>query len=264
MHIAAPVVLAAVFLLAPGAGAEPCGGSVPCTVEGGFYRIEMPEGGKPKGGYVFFHGYRGSAQLQMRHRALVDAAHRHGLAFVAVDGLRGTWSHPNAPVHYRNEAAFVRQVLGDLKKRFGFDRSNTLVGGFSQGASMAWYTLCRSGDRFAGAVTFSGVFWNPLPKPEDCVGDLPPIIHFHGRQDGTFPLAGRAIGDRFHQGDTFKSIAVAREAARCEADAEALDIAGLSCSVSRCIRGSVALCLYDGGHQVKPEYLDIGLTRLGF
>jgi polyhydroxybutyrate depolymerase len=265
MRIAPPAVLAAICLLTTGTGAVACGGSVPCPVEGGSYRIEMPEGGKPKGAYVFFHGYRSSAELQMRHRALVDTARRHGLAFVAVDGLRGTWSHPNAPGHYRNEAAFVRRVLDDLDKRFGFDRSNTLVGGFSQGASMAWYSVCRSGDRLAGAVTFSGVFWNPLPKPEDCVPDLPPIIHFHGRQDGTFPLAGKAIGSRFHQGDTFKSVAFAREAARCEGDVETIEVADLSCTVTvGCVRGEVTLCLYDGGHQVRPEYLDRGLTRLGF
>ncbi|MDX0451990.1 poly(3-hydroxybutyrate) depolymerase [Sinorhizobium medicae] len=271
MRIAAPTALAAFCLLAVTTGAGACGGSIACSVEGGTYRIELPRSGdatgksKARGAYVFFHGHRSSAKLQMRHRALVGAAHRHGLAFVAVDGLKGSWSHPNAPGRFRDEAAFIRNVLDDLEKRFGFDRSNTLAGGFSQGASMAWYGLCWSGDRFAGAVTFSGVFWEPIPKPEDCVTDLPPMIHFHGRQDETFPLAGRAVGSRFHQGDTFKSITVAREAARCERDVENIVIADFSCSlVAGCVRGGVTLCLYDGGHQVQPDYLDIGLTRLGF
>lgn len=264
MRRAVLAVLAAVCLHSVGASAGPCSGHVPCTVEGGSYLIELPSE-KVKGVYVFFHGYRSSAELQMRHRALVEVAHDHGLAFVAVDGLRGTWSHPNAPGHYRDEGAFVTRVLDDVDKRFGFDRSNTLVGGFSQGASMAWYTLCQSGDRLAGAVTFSGVFWNPLPKPEDCVADLPPIIHFHGRRDGTFPLAGRAIGRGFHQGDTFQSIAIMRAAAECNGDVPAIDVADLSCSMpTDCVRGDVALCLHDGGHQITPEYLDIGLTKLGF
>lgn len=265
MHRVAPVVLAAACLHTIGASAGTCGGPVPCTVEGGSYRIELPRTDKAKGVYVFFHGYRSSAELQIGHRALVDAAHRHGLAFVAVDGLQGTWSHPNSPGSYRDEAVFVTRVLDDLDQRFGFDRSNTLVGGFSQGASMAWYALCQSGNRLAGAVTFSGVFWNPPPVPEDCVTDLPPIIHFHGRRDRTFPLAGRAIGSGFHQGDTFQSITIIREAARCDGDAKDVDVADLSCSVSTdCVRGDVALCLHDGGHRVEPEYLDIGLTRLGF
>ncbi|MBL3684933.1 poly(3-hydroxybutyrate) depolymerase (plasmid) [Sinorhizobium meliloti] len=237
----------------------------PCPVEGGSYRIEMPEGGKPKGAYVFFHGYRSSAELQMRHRALVDTARP------ARPGLRrggrgqGTWSHPNAPGPIAMKQPSCAGFSTTSTSVSISTRSNTLVGGFSQGASMAWYSLCRSGDRLAGAVTFSGVFWNPLPKPEDCVPDLPPIIHFHGRQDGIFPLAGKAIGSRFHQGDTFKTVAFAREAARCEGDVEAIEVADLSCTVTvGCVRGEVTLCLYDGGHQVRPEYLDRGLTRLGF
>lgn len=265
MQHAVRVVLAAVCLHAGNVSAGTCGGSVPCAVEGGSYRIELPQNGGYKGAYVFFHGYRSSAELQMKHRALVDAAHRHGLAFVAVDGLYGTWSHPNAPGHDRDEAAFVTRVLDDLDERLGFDRSNTLVGGFSQGASMAWYTLCQFGNRLAGAVTFSGVFWNPPPKAEECIAELPPIIHFHGRRDRTFPLTGRAIGSGFHQADTFRSIAIMREAARCKQHLPDIEVDGLSCSVSKeCTRGDLSLCLHDGGHQVNPEYLDIGLTKLGF
>jgi polyhydroxybutyrate depolymerase len=265
MRITAPAVIGAACLLASVAAAEPCGGDTACTVEGGAYRIELPEKGAARGVYLFFHGYKSSAELQMRHRALVDVAHRHGLAFAAVDGLNGTWSHENAPGNYRNETAFVDRVLDDLETRFGFGPTETLVGGFSQGASMAWYTVCHSGGRVAGAVTFSGVYWNPLPKPEDCVANPPPRIHFHGSRDRTFPLTGRAIGTGYHQGDTFASMAIARQTAACEGEPQALRIDDLTCSVSTgCVRGEVVLCLHDGGHSVRPDLLDIGLTRLGF
>lgn len=254
-------------LLAPAAAhADDCGASVPCAVEDGSYRIEMPVSGLPKGVLVFFHGYKSSAELQMKHRALVEVAHAHGLAFAAVDGLNGTWSHPNAPGQYRDEKRFVDHVLDDLGTRFGFNAKNTLVGGFSQGASMAWYTLCQQGNRLAGAVTFSGVFWNPLPEPTDCVADMPPVVQIHGSADKTFPLSGRAIGSDFHQGDTFKSIAIIRQQKTCKPETAIQKfIGGIPCDVTPdCSRGEVALCIHDGGHQVRPDHLDAALKDLGF
>lgn len=258
--------MAAFFLLPLAAQAADCGDTVACIVEDGSYRIEMPETGTAKGVLVFFHGYKSSAELQMQHRALVEVAHAHRLAFAAVDGLNGTWSHPNAPGDFRDENRFVGHVFDDLRTRFGFTAKNTLVGGFSQGASMAWYTLCQQGNRTAGAVTFSGVFWDPLPKPQDCVAGMPPMVHFHGTADRTFPLSGRAIGDDFHQGDTFKSMAVVRERARCEMTAATeKTIGGIACEVTPgCNRGEMALCIHDGGHQIEPDQLDAGLTEIGF
>ncbi|MFP5076165.1 alpha/beta hydrolase family esterase [Rhizobium sp. YIM 134829] len=254
-------------LLAPAAThAEDCGGAAPCRVQDGSYRIEMPSTGLPKGALVFFHGYKSSAELQMQHRALVEVTHAHGLAFVAVDGLNGTWSHPNAPAQDRDERRFVGHVLDDLETRFGFSAANLLVGGFSQGASMAWYTLCQQGNRVAGAVTFSGVFWNPLPAPQDCVAAIPPLVHVHGTADQTFPLTGRAIGTRFHQGDMAKSIALLRERAQCgREEPRSTMIGGIPCTVTPdCSRGKIALCLHDGGHEIHPEHLDAALRELGF
>ncbi|WP_087149221.1 alpha/beta hydrolase family esterase [Pararhizobium antarcticum] len=224
----------------------------------------MPQTTAAKGVLVFFHGYKSSAALQMRHRALVEVAHAHGLAFAAVDGLNGTWSHPNAPGNFRDEKRFVGHVLDDLEARFGFTARNTLLGGFSQGASMAWYTLCQQGSRTAGAVTFSGVFWDPLPRPQDCVTDMPPIVHFHGTADRTFPLSGRAIGQEFHQGDAFKSMAIVRQRASCEMEVKK-QIGDIACAVAPgCNRGEMALCIHGGGHQIQPDQLDAGLTELGF
>lgn len=257
--------LAGAMLAAGGARAEACGGETACRVDGGNYRIELPPAGKPRGALVFFHGYQSSAEQQMRHRALVETAQRHGLAFVAPDGLNRTWSHPNAPAQDRDERAFVSNVLDDLTARFGFDASNTLVGGFSQGASMAWYSVCQQGERFAGAVVFSGTFWNPLPKPEDCVAAVPPLVQFHGTADTTFPLAGRPIGDKWHQGDTNKSMAILRQRAACAVDLKETTIDHAECQAATgCARGSISLCLFDGGHQVDAKNLDAGLTALGF
>ncbi|MBH0237190.1 alpha/beta hydrolase family esterase [Methylobrevis albus] len=262
------LVLIAAFA-GPATTAEPapCGGDVPCAVAGGSYRIELPAGVPPaelRGVYLFFHGYMNSAEGQMRDRALVTAAAARGLAFAAVDGLDGTWSHPGAPASARDEFAVTAAVLDDLDARFGFGRDRVVVGGFSQGASMAWYALCRLGDRIAAGVTFSGVFWNPLPAPGDCTAALPPLVHIHGRADGTFPLAGRPIGSRWHQGDTRASIAILEARAGCTATTSRALADVADCTVATgCRRGDIALCLHPGGHTVLPDLFGPALDLLG-
>lgn len=246
--------------------ADDCGGDRACPVEGGNYRVELPPNGTANGAYVFFHGYRSSAAAQMRHRALIDAAHAHGLAFVAPDGLEGTWSHGGSPSRERDEQVFIGRVLDDLERRYGFGSTEVVIGGFSQGASMAWYALCTQGDRIAASITFSGVFWEPLPQADDCVAAIPPVVHFHGSADTVFPLEGRPIGQRFRQGSTTESVALVSRRAQCDAGAVVeRPIAGIDCDVATgCGRGEIALCIHDGGHQVSAAQLEAALEALGF
>lgn len=243
-----------------------CGGDTACPLKQGNYRIEFPRDGDTRGAYVYFHGYQSSAKLQMRQRSLVDMTLAHHLAYVAVDGQGGSWSYPDSPRSDRNEKVFIASVFDDLRRRFGFTPARIVIGGFSMGASMAWYTACQQGDRAAGMVTFSGVFWNPLPKPEDCVAGLPPIVHFHGTADQTFPLAGRAIGTGFHQGNTFDSIAIMRARAKCDlAGAKPITLDGIACDdVPGCLRGDNILCIHGGAHEARADMLDAGLTAIGF
>lgn len=265
--------LAGLALLAlPDAGraGQPCGGDIACLVDGdgdgGEYRIELPQDGDTRGVLVYFHGYKSSGEDQMRHRQLVETALAHHLAFAAVDGKDGSWSFPNTRSGTRDDMRFIGKVFDDLQSRYGFTADKRLVGGFSIGASMAWYTACQQGGRVAGMVTFSGVFWNPLPKPADCVAALPPMIHFHGTADRTFPLAGRPIGKSLHQGDTFKSIAIYRDRAQCDLPAAGeMMVEEIACdAVPHCRRGASTACIHAGGHEVRADLLDAGLTALGF
>lgn len=239
-----------------------CGGDRPCTVGGqGNYRIETPDGAT--GVMVWFHGYKGSAAATMDNRALVRAATDRGLAFAAVDGFNNTWSHPGAISTARDDVAFVGRVLDDLEARFGFGAGAVILAGYSQGASMAYYSVCAMGGRAAGAVMLSGTFWRPIP--DTCTADVPPLVHVHGTADRTFPLAGRAIGSRHHQGDTFKGLALLAGAAQCDGPTatDAL-AAGLDCQVwSGCKRGPLTLCLHGGGHSADPAFLSAGLAALG-
>ncbi|UWM78867.1 poly(3-hydroxybutyrate) depolymerase (plasmid) [Rhizobium sp. WSM4643] len=250
----------------PSFAGVPCGGSIACPVKGGDYRIELPKGGDVRGAYVFFHGYKSSAELQMQQRPLVDTTISHHLAFVAVDGTDGSWSFPNSVRPGRDEKAFIADVLEDLRKRYGFTAEKTIIGGFSIGASMAWYTACQQGEKAAAMLTFSGVFWDPLPEAQDCVADLPPMIHFHGTADQTFPLEGRSLRGRFHQGNAFDSVAILRSRARCDIEhAKTITLDDIKCNdVPGCIRGDSIMCIHNGGHEARADMLDAGLTAVGF
>lgn len=243
-----------------------CGGATACLVRDGNYRIELPEDGDVRGAYVFFHGYKSSAELQMQQRPLVDTTLSHHLAYIAVDGIDGSWSFPHGVRSGRDDKRFVAGIFDDLKQRYGFSPDRIVVGGFSIGASMAWYTACQQGEKVAAMVTFSGVFWNPLPKAEDCVADVPPIIHFHGTADRTFPLAGRSLGGNYHQGNAYDSIAILRGRASCDVkDAKTVTLDGIACDdVPGCIRGDSIMCIHDGGHEARADMLDAGLTAIGF
>lgn len=243
-------------------GAEPIVRSVPS----GNYRILFPDDGDVRGAYVYFHGFKGSAELQMQQAELMATTLDHHLAYVAVDGTKGGWSFPNGAWTGRDEKVFITEVLDDLAARDRFTAGKIVLGGFSIGASMAWYTACQQGQRAAAMVTFSGVFWNPLPRPVDCVAEIPPMVHFHGTADRTFPLSGRAIGTARHQGDTFRSIAILRARALCEDRGKTrITLDGIDCDEAPgCIRGSSVLCIHDGGHQVRADMLDAGLTAVGF
>lgn len=245
--------------------AADCGGEVPCPVPGGNYRIALPPEGTAKGVVVFFHGYRGSAKSQMGAQDLIVVAHRHGLAFAAPDGEGGSWSHAGSPSQRRDETRFVGAVLDDLESRFGFGADRVIAAGFSQGASMAYSVACDQGERIAGMVTIAGVFWKPLPALGQCKAP-PPIVHVHGLADTVFPLEGRPIGERWHQGATRESLDRLAEAGRCLPAPQTEETIGdLACTVREgCARGPIALCLHPGGHDVRPRWLDAGLTRLGF
>lgn len=258
-------VLGCLFPAFAKAEQKPCGNGFACPVAGGQYRIELPKG-KPVGVYVFFHGYKASSATQMQNRALVETVLAHHLAFAALEGVNGSWSIPNGPEKARDDQAYVDAVLADLQARYGFSDKDRVLGGFSLGASMAWYTACAKGDRFAALLTFSGVFWDPLPLPENCVPGLPTMMHVHGRADQTFPLHGRAIGDHYHQGDTFRSVSIYRNRASCRIGARVTRVIGrMDCDVALdCRRGQSLLCLQAGGHQVKPADLDQALTALGY
>lgn len=234
-----------------------------CLVESGKYRIILPARASKEhrsGAIMYFHGWQGSAEETISDRSLAAAAERLGVALIAPDGMGRTWSYPGSPGHYRDEFAFVAQVLDDVERRFPIDASKIMASGFSQGGSMVWYLACRMPSRFAGFAPIAGSFWEPLPQ--QCAGPRPNLIHIHGTADTTIPLAGRWIGSRYKQGDLFRSFAVFAPG-DCTASwaTAARDVASrdeMVCRQATTCSGTarLELCLHPGGHFADPAWIE--------
>ena len=248
-----PAALIALLLVLTASAAAACGRDTDCPVPLGTYRIAMPEG-PAKGAIVFFHGYRGSAAGVMRNGSLLKGATERGLAVVAPNGTDGRWSFPGAPRERRDEVAFMRQVHDDLLARFDLPADRVMVSGFSVGGTMSWHMACDLGALFAGFAPIAGAYWEPLP--ERCPSGPPVLLHVHGTADKTVPMQGRPIGDRAHQGDVRQSIATWRRQAGCEAQSRTQTQGRLTCERwTSCESGVIELCLHDGGHSIRSEWV---------
>lgn len=230
-----------------------CGADSDCHVPGGSYRIRLPPAPtkRPYGAIVFFHGWQQTAVDVMSDQALTAVAVRLGVALVALNGERKTWSFPSSPHHYRDDFAYVHAVLGDIEKRFPIDRNRILGGGFSQGASMLWYLACRQPRLFVGFAPVSGAFWRPAPSA--CAAPAPVLLHLHGLADATVPLKGREVGPGVRQDSVRDSFAILgpslplRPLPRVEAGF--ISETPLTCARSARRDGALLeLCLHPGGH----------------
>lgn len=242
--------------------AESCPAEAGCRVEGGSYRIvlpQRPEAGPPGGAIMYFHGYQGSAEEVIADQGLVAVARRLGVALIAMEGLGRSWSFPGSPARNRDEFAYVGHVLDDVVRRFPVDPHRIMASGFSQGGSMVWSLACRMPERFAAFAPIAGAFWEPLP--ESCASPRPNLIHVHGTADTTVPMAGRTLRQGSRQGDVFKSLAILAPggcAAPLAAAAKAVPATGLACSVAEPCGATarLELCLHAGGHMADPAWVE--------
>lgn len=273
--VAVAILLADAFLsmLSPPASAAgisadaACGVEIPCRIKDGEYRIRFPgdwDGKTPLGAIVFLHGWRGSAEAEMRNQAWARLADRLGVAFVAPQGEGGTWSYPGAPRQLRDEFDFFEALVDDLTKRFPLRRDRLMATGFSMGGSMVWNIACRRGDLFAGYAPIAGAFWDPVP--ETCPSDVPALFHVHGTADRTVPLEGRPIGDKWRQSDVAESLAVWQDKAGLpHAFPETAPPEGLACQRQEETAGTgvLEICLHQGGHAVRAEWVERAWRALG-
>lgn len=235
-----------------------CGDDIACVIEGGEYYAYIPErvAASPSKGAIFFlHGYKGKAVSEIRQKGFRRLADDLGIAFITVQGLKGTWSFPTAPRHLRDEFSFFDRVLDDVSTRFHVDPNRTLLTGFSSGAFMTWYLACDNPDRFSGYLAIAGAFWQPLP--DHCAKGPLYLFHVHGMADQVVPLGGRPLGDgKWIQGDVFESFDIwLRQAGLKSNDAQEFETGHLSCEHWAPKGGLLELCLHEGGHSVRSEWI---------
>lgn len=247
-------------------GESACGdAAAPCRAAGGEYLVLSPEG-PPKGAVLILHGYSGTAEGQLKVKALTPLLAR-GYAIVAPQGEArgegrpgGSWNSFADPGR-RDDVAFLAAVADDAARRFGFARERTILAGFSGGGIMTWRAACDAPEAFSAYAPVAGLLWRPLP--ERCAAPVR-MLHVHGWSDPVVPLEGRAVaGGRIVQGDLFAGLAMMRRTLGCgRDDPDEYAAAGelLVRSWSDCAPGAaLAMALHPGGHMVPEGWADLTL-----
>ncbi|MCR9067915.1 MAG: dienelactone hydrolase family protein [Rhodobacteraceae bacterium] len=254
------------FLLAVLAAgpAMACGPESDCVVAGErTYRLYLPESDGPMGAILHAHGYRGAAAGSIRNAGLRGVADRLGMAFVALDAGADDWNlahRPREPGQAEaREYEYVRAVIADLGDRIDLDPDRLIATGFSAGGMMTWTLACGMGDVFAGFVPYAGTFWAPVP--ETCPAAPAPVIHIHGDEDPTVPLAGRPIGPTW-QGDVAVAIEIYGAHGGFGAAQPVPFPHGTGCTVRTGPPGELALCLFQGGHSYDARRVEWAIERI--
>ncbi len=163
-----------------------CGADSRCEVEGGYYLAAVPpewDGTSPLPVVVYFHGWNGSPEGTFRNTAMVEGITRRGAMFVAPYARTGYWRQigEGRAEGGRDERAYIRAVMEDLKSRWPVDTERTMSSGFSRGASMVWNVACYTGELFRAHAPIAGGFWHSTP--ETCPSGPITMRHIHGRSD---------------------------------------------------------------------------------
>ena len=238
-----------------------------CKVPDGEYHTELADdqSGDPPV-VIFLHGYGGSGGAIVRNAALRKNITDRGYALIAPEGLRRggdgpkSWNFHPLRTRGRDEAAFLKQVLDDAKRRFQIDPDNVLLAGFSIGGSMTTYLACNSPSDYSAFAPVGGSFWRP--HPTSCKQPVR-LFHTHGWTDGTVPLEGRKITEEFVQGDVFYAMDLFRQTNSCaQPRAREFDVSDAFWrrKWTECTSGSaLELVLFPGGHKVPQGWTTMAL-----
>jgi phospholipase/carboxylesterase len=143
--------------------------------------VERPAAGESAGALVFLHGYWGVPEDFEAFLDKVDPARRlHGLL-------------PQAPIHV-SEGRYTWEG-GEAETESWFDalpwpRARIALGGWSQGASLAYRLGLRGGEAVAGLFPLGG--W--VPQELEPVPPFPPVLAAHGRRDEAIPVDAARAG----------------------------------------------------------------------
>jgi polyhydroxybutyrate depolymerase len=145
---------------------------------------------------VHFHGARETAATVTRNQEMMKPFLGRGCAVIASNSLGreghkgGFWSFiPGRPT-LRNKLTFTHQVLDDTVAKFGNDRDQLLLTGFSIGGSLTWYLAYQTPTNLAAYSKIAESFWRPHPTV--CSGPIK-MLRTHSWVAPTVPLDGRPI-----------------------------------------------------------------------
>ena len=247
--------------------AEPiCGAGGKCAVPGGYYLAEAPpdwDGTSALPLVVYFHGWNASPEGTFRNRSMVNPVLDRGALFVAPYARIGYWrqigpgrAEGGRAEEGRDEAAFIRAVMADIRKRWPIDEDLTLAAGFSRGASMVWNVACYTGELFAAYLPIAGGFWSSMPR--ECPSGPVNLRHIHGLTDKV--VAYDRIG-RYNSMPITEGMAFLRDLDRCGADPDgSVSLPKYQCDIwSDCGSGrELQLCTHPGGHSIPGEWVAQG------
>ena len=264
-----PVLLLSLVLGLPvPATAEQCdytGFDQPCVVQGGVYRVLIPEGEGPFPVMVYLYGSGGQSVSITSHPLFNAAVVQRGYALIvpaALDmnygrGVRGSgWALRHEPGEKRDEALFIGRVIDDVGRRFPIDRDRVLLVGQSRGAFLIWEIACHEPELAAAFAVHAGGYLGKLP--EECERPMR-FLHSHGLGDPIVPFAGKpVVSGGVAMATLERSLDTLARTNRCR-DVEPED-AGARFGLQRtrwtgCAPGSsLDLMLHDGGHVMPLDW----------
>ena len=198
----------------------------------GRYLIRKPAGSGPWPVLMGFHGYRENAEMHMS--ALESLAGSDPWLLVAVQGLHrfytkggdvvASWmTKEDRELAIADNVAYVGAVIEAVRSEFS-TRDPLVFVGFSQGTAMAF----RAAGHFAAGMLIVVGADVPPDVLSGTAVPLPPVLYGRGRNDDLYT-----------------------------ADAHAKDVAALE---QLC--GNVQTVIYDGGHELSPEFLSAASQRV--
>ena len=259
------LILSLALFILP-ATAHACGNDSRCEVEDGYYLAAEPEdwdGITPLRLVVYFHGWNGTPEGTFRNRGMVKGATSRGALFVAPFAQTGYWRQigEGRAEGGRDEAAYIRDVMKDIKKRWPIDESQTLASGFSRGASMVWNVACYTGDLFRAYAPIAGGFWRS--NPDTCATGPVNLRHIHGLKDRVVSFDEVGVYNSMPIPEGFDILARVNGASSKTRKVKSGD-KRLSCERwDKSSSGRVLeLCLHERGHSIPAEWVGHGLDWL--
>ena len=243
-----------------------CGANSRCDVDGGYYLAAEPEGwdgNTPLRLVVYFHGWNGSPEGAFRNKGMVRGATSRGALFVAPFAQTGFWRQmgQGRAERGRDEAAYVRAVMEDVRRRWPIDETQTLASGFSRGGSMVWNVACYTGDLFRAYAPIAGGFWRSNPKT--CATGPVNLRHIHGLSDNVVAFDKVGVYNSMPIPAGFEVLARVNGTSDIERKVPSGDDR-LTCTRwdhSESNR-ALELCLHDRGHSIPAEWVGQGLDWL--